>query len=144
MKVVLIHELIIDRLRSLYANIILFFSHLGLAPRVHKLTNVKPTRKKCLKVTDIENVVAHIKSFAAEAPTDRVSHRERPNVLRIPSNQSKALIHRLYLNAIESRPEFEKLARSTFVNIWKKYCPNVIIMRPAGPANSSSDAVIIS
>lgn len=84
-----------------------------------------------MQADDITNVVAFLTEFANQHGQRELSSDGSDNVIKLPYRNTKNNIYRKYCASVESQPNVNRIARNTFVLIWKKYCPNVVISKTA-------------
>lgn len=104
-----------------------FLFCLGLSMRVHALKNRKTFRKShVLQPEDITSVVSFIHEYANQHGTPG-----RDNVIKLSSRHTKKDVYKKYCTLAECQPDITQIGRTTFVGLWKKYCPDVIITKVA-------------
>lgn len=101
----------------------------GAVPAVHK--NYRRTPKKTCSKDTLEKVVLFIRNHAEEnalyMPGRLANHKVIVKLL--PSSDTKKLIYSKYKSVCEQANEVI-VGRSLFYNVWKTFCPDVVIMRP--------------
>lgn len=111
-------------------NIFLSPLHVGLTPRTHGNANKTPNRKNIVTPTEIETVVQFIKGygehFGFQLP-GRLPKWKNFDVVRLPPDVTKESVYKKFCSTIDIR----RIHRTTFLKIWKKYCPYVVITKPA-------------
>ena len=123
----LIFQSTIDLINTKVAN-----SDLGLTPRVHGNKNVESKRSNVLSPEDYENVVNFIKAygdhFGYPLP-GRMPQFKNFEVIKLPPDTTKQAVYNKYIASGNKVMDV-----STFLKIWQKYCPYVVI-RNSCPCN---------
>lgn len=107
----------------------------GLVSRKHKLTGKASTIKNSLTPEDLQNVVTFIKAYAEKVSIPLPNHlpqfRNFDKIVKLPSCDTKLVIYRKFVEAVDKDENFRVVSQSSFYNIWEKYCPEVMTMKPA-------------
>lgn len=118
-----------------YKNLIESYNKNGLTLREHKLTNKPSTNKNVISEVDIQNIVSFLKAYASQVaiplPGRLPQFRNYEKVVKLPSCDTKAEVHRKFLQAVKDDENTQIVAYPTFFKIWQKYCPHIMTMKPA-------------
>lgn len=102
--------------------------------REHKSKDQLSTRPNVLTVTDVENVLEFLKTYASKVaiplPGRVPQFRNFEKVVTLPSLDTKTEMYRKYVVAAGNSEDIRIVAHSSFCNIWKDYCPEIMTMNP--------------
>lgn len=121
----MVHDLGIKRYKH--------YNHQKIKPREHGSKGKILKNIEALSADDVEKVVSFITKYAEKYALPlpgRVVNFKDYQVVLLPSTNSKASLHRLYSSGL-SDADAKIVGLRSFYNIWKQYCPNIIVMKPA-------------
>ena len=103
----------------------------GISPRVHG--NTKRLPKHALKLRDVEYIVRFLLSYAEQHALllpGRVPGYARDDIQLLPSCMSRRDVWKNYKRAAEEDPTIHVAAYTTFLRLWAKQLPQIVLMKP--------------
>lgn len=114
-----------------YKNLVKHFDSAGLTDKVHGLFGKAKNRTNVISADITEKVVAFIRNYTEHHGIPlpgRLPNFKDFRITKLPSNITKAFLYRLYVEANENE---RTVGRSSFYDIWQKFCPFITTMKPA-------------
>ena len=114
-----------------FRNLVDHYKASGVTPRVHGLAGKSPPNTTSLsRVTSMLRFIKNLASSVSLPLPGRLPNFRDERVQLLPTDMSKLEVYRKYRKAAE-REGTQPVGRSTFLDLWNKQLPYIMVMKPA-------------